>query len=494
MERNESIRAKSEEQEENQDFAGAERDVLPPDAPRLFCILGDLENSPDRYERAWTVSKGRYSRAQRSLGWYHVRKKNYSAAAEAYAKSLEVNRLNSATWFALGCVQLELEQFQGAVESFTRTVQLEADDAEAWSNLAAALLRLPGGEAEAEAEKTENEEEATSHPKASEPIDNGESINPAEIPPSEKPGRARNANELRHDALHALRRAATLKHSSPRIWDNYLTVAASIPPPQTPWNEAILAQKRLIEIRGKDIGEKAVDEKIMSVLVKYVTTEFEYPREAESKSEFASAPEFPKQEDDGTAMPIPTQRTEGQPGESVSQSPATAAERNPASPFTRGSTPALLISLLDAHITPLITTSAPLWHLVSSLNLWRHRPLAALEALERAWRCVTAVPGVYERPDGWTEVVAETLRLVRDGYQALGPREREREKGANKEEEVVVGVEAGDGDGGGGVLVARDWRFKARSALRAVMGRGRGVWEDSEEWEMLGKLGEGLRS
>lgn len=43
-------------------------------------------------------------------------------------------------------MQLELEDFKDAVESFTRTVQLEADDAEAWSNLAAALLRLPEAE------------------------------------------------------------------------------------------------------------------------------------------------------------------------------------------------------------------------------------------------------------------------------------------------------------------------------------------------------------
>ncbi|ERF74186.1 hypothetical protein EPUS_03376 [Endocarpon pusillum Z07020] len=261
----------SEEEGDDQNFTGAERDILPPDAPRLFCILGDLENSPHHYERAWTVSKGRYSRAQRSLGRYHVRKKNYPAAAEAYAKSLEVSRLNASTWFALGCVQLELEDFQGAVESFTRTVQLEADDAEAWSNLAAALLRLPEAEAEAEAEaKTEEtqKEDATLPSSASDTTTNkDEPTSPAQTLSTKDTGRAPHPNKFRHDALHALRRAATLKHSSPRIWDNYLTVAASIPPPATPWNEIILAQKRLIELRGKTIGERAVDEKILSALV-----------------------------------------------------------------------------------------------------------------------------------------------------------------------------------------------------------------------------------
>ncbi len=49
-------------------YTGPERMVLPADAPRLLCILGDLEDEPGHYERAWTVSKGRYARAQRSAG------------------------------------------------------------------------------------------------------------------------------------------------------------------------------------------------------------------------------------------------------------------------------------------------------------------------------------------------------------------------------------------------------------------------------------------
>lgn len=84
-------------EQDEQDFNGPELEVLPPDAPRLFCILGDLENSPQLYERAWTVSKSRYTRAQRSLGRYYVRRKNYPLAAEAYINSLKVNRLNAST-------------------------------------------------------------------------------------------------------------------------------------------------------------------------------------------------------------------------------------------------------------------------------------------------------------------------------------------------------------------------------------------------------------
>lgn len=51
-------------------------------------------------------------------------------AEAAYRRGLHVNRLNESSWFALGCVQLELQRFEDAMESFTRTVQLDDTDAE----------------------------------------------------------------------------------------------------------------------------------------------------------------------------------------------------------------------------------------------------------------------------------------------------------------------------------------------------------------------------
>lgn len=448
-----------EEEVDNKDSVASELDVLPPDAPRLFCILGDLENSPQHYDRAWTVSKGRYHRAQRSLGRYYVRNKDYPAAAAAYAKSLKVNRLNASTWFALGCVQLELEAFKEAVESFTRTVQLEADDAEAWSNLAAALLRLP-----VEAE----EEGAVSETPPSEAIDsiNEDEPGPSSPSPTATAGAIVSSSPSKplKDALHALRRAAQLKYDDPRIWDNYLTVAASIPPPNTPWNEVILAQKRIIAIRGKSLGEKAVDEKILTVLVRYVTEEFEYPTQQsqstpEPQPKAKVVPErLGEDSEDATAGPPPPQ--------------SESEHTTPIPKFPRGTLPPLLLSLIDTQITPLITHSALLWHLISTLNIWRHRPLAALEAQEKAWRCVTAVPGAYDSEEGWELLVEETVGLVR-GYESLGGRVRE-----------------GDGHW---VLVAKDWRFKARSAVRGVIGRGRENWEGSVGWERLVEIGERLK-
>ena len=67
----------------------------------------------------------------------------------------------------------------------------------------------------------------------------------------------------------------------------------------------------------------------------------------------------------------------------------------------------------------------------------------------------------------WEETVQATLDLV-DGYESLGGR-----------------------TGADGAEVLQDWKFKARSAIRGVMGKGRDLWGESEGFERLReRLGE----
>ena len=435
-------------------YTGPERMVLPADAPRLLCILGDLEDEPGHYERAWAVSKGRYARAQRSLGRYWVKRKHYTHAADAYSKSLEVNKLSASTWFALGCVQLELQDWAGAVESFSKTVQLETEDAEALSNLAAALLRLPAEEDDEDMNANGDEvavEESDDMAEEAKEL----RLNDAEANADEddmdtqttKPDPYKNTR----DALSALRRAAQLKRDNARIWDNYLTVAASLPPPWTPWSEIILAQKRVIELRGKTKGESAVDEKIVGVLVAYVTSEFDYPKAAELEGEALEA-----QPHGGTTTGI-----EAEEG------------TLPTATLRPGSLPHELIDLIENFVMPLITTSSDLWLSVARFARWRKRPLAALEANEKAWRAVTNQPGVYEKDEAsWETVVVATEALVK-AYERLAGEERERT---------------------GGKVIDGDWRFKARSAVRGVLGKGREMWGDSDGFRRLENIMETLKT
>ncbi|KAJ5100340.1 hypothetical protein N7456_006392 [Penicillium angulare] len=398
-----------DENDENEMFEGPERTTLPGDAPRLFCILGDIDKDEKMYERSWEVSGQRYSRAQRSLARHYLSltPPELEKAEGAYRKSLHINRLNHGSWFALGCVQLELQKWEEATDSFTRTVQLDDTDGEAWSNLAAAMLRSSAPEEGPDVPVNDSAEEKAA-------VEN-------------------DPYKRKREALAALQRAATLKHTDARIWDNVLTVAASIPPPNTPFREVITAQRRVIELLGEKKGEKCIDLPIVASLVEFLSTAFDYN-------------DLLIESDSG-----PVVRT--------------------------GTLAGQILSLLDNNVVPLITHSFALWLVVARAELFRNRPSRALEAHEKAWRATitSCTQGAFQMGDEkpWLEVVRATEKLVRDGYAKIGPMDREDQK-----------VE-GDAEP---EMVASDWRFKARSAIRGILGKGKEFWEDSDGWMRLKEL------
>jgi len=373
---------------DEEEWKGVERDPPPSEAPRLYCILGDLDNNLSMYEKAWEVSGKRYARAQRSLGQRYIAQRDYEKAAEAYSLSLKTNALNHTAWFALGCAYLELQRFKDAVEAFSRCVQLDDQDAEAWSNLAAALLHLRPKSSAYSSEDENPETRVTNHP--------------------------------RTDALKAFKRAAALKHDNYRIWSNVLAVAGSTNPPS--WSDIIAAQSRICELRGATDGESCVDAEILDLLVRHVV-----------------------QSDSGFDI--------SKPG-----------------------LPRLTNELVEKHIKPLITFSPSLWTTLATLYMHTNRPGSALACHEKAWRAVTSQPNWESKGEKeWDAVVMQTVDLV-DAYETLGPRER------------TEGLGAGDGE-----VVVKDWKFKARSAVRSVLGKGKEGWEGSSGWERLGERLEELK-
>lgn len=362
-----------------------ERTPLPPDAPRLFCILGDLEDSPNAYERAWDVSNQRYARAQRSLGKYYLAHEDPAKAAVAFTKSLKVNPQNHGTWFAKGCVELQLEAWLDATQSFRRAVEIDDTDGESWSNLAVSFLKL-----------------SHAAPSAS----------------------AKSQQEYVRDALIALKQAARHKRESFRIWQNMLTISVKLDPP--PYNDIILAQSRLIDILGPKEGETCIDVPVMEALL----------ADAIISSHNNASSSQPAN------------------GENPSR---TGLER-------------LTIELIEKKIAPLITGSRRLWLLTAKLSIHLQHPLAALTSYEKAWRSQLNKPGWDTGLDTgsknlWHEVADATIDLL-DAYESLGEKERE----------------AGMGQG---ELVAKDWKFKARSAVRSVLSRAKDAWEDDGQYEVL---------
>jgi tetratricopeptide repeat protein 27 len=337
---------------ESEKWLGDERKPAPTDAVRLYCILGDIDQDPDMYEKAWEFSNHRSFRAQKSLGRYWYGKKDYVKASLAFSKAVKLRQLDHATWFALGCALLELNQFQKAVEVFSRAIQLDDGDAESWSNLAISLLNLDNKDKE-KVDTDTNEESQ---------------IDETGDPPLKDENQTIDSQKNRKDALNALKQAAKLKRENYRIWDNLLTVAASINPPS--YVDIVNAQTRIIELRGSIDGEKCIDESILENLVNYATR-----------------------------SPI------------TADSQITGLSR-------------MVCQLIDLSIARLITSSARLWTIVAKLALWRNRPSTALEAEEKAWRIVTQQPGWEHSTEAqWNKVVDATIRLT-DAYRELGPREK----------------------------------------------------------------------
>ncbi|KAL4803187.1 hypothetical protein BDV18DRAFT_44455 [Aspergillus unguis] len=440
---------KGDPDSENELFEGPELSPLPADAPRLFCILGDIQSDAAMYERSWEVSNKRYARAQRSLARHFLTLKPpaLEMAAEAYQKSLHINRLNHGAWFALGCVQLELQRWDAAIESFTRTVQLEDTDAEAWSNLAAAILRT-SQPSESDDVAEELEEQA--------PRELAEDEEESDQPKK----KVVDPYKRKREAIAALHRAAQLKNTDARIWDNLLTVAASIPPPLTPFRDVITAQRKVLELLGPKQGEKAVDLPILGMLVDHLVTSYDYNELLIEVGHEVSP--------DSNGTDTATN--------------ANGGAQKPQRVVRSGTIPGSILSLIETSIVPLITHSSPLWLLVATVERFRNRPSKALEAHEKAWRATvaSASQGAFQMGDEkrWMEIVSATERLVTRGYARFGPLDKEDDG-----QDTV-----GEADDGEKELVAKDWRFKARSAVRGIMGKGKEYWEDTEGWARLKEL------
>ncbi|KAI0150727.1 hypothetical protein GGR57DRAFT_492976 [Xylariaceae sp. FL1272] len=319
------------------DFQGPERVPPPPNAPRLFCILGDLEDNAEHYRRAWEVSNRRFARAQRSLGELYLKKNQWAEAREAYQLAVGVNRLNPELWSRLGDIELRLGNFADAAEAFQRAIgsandKVGGDDARTWSNMGSALLSWYR-EVLAEAKTKKEKEEAD------------EDITPDDMPSTKRAAEVnRSAGQLLRDALVAFKRGATLADSNWRIWDNVITLASSLTP--TPaFDDVVLGLRNVLRIRKT---EAALDLDVLTLLVREATKTPAPVAEGETKDE----------------IHVPR----------------------------RGSFEYKIVQFFEDEIVPLITTSSACWALVSRIRAWRRDLPGALDAAEKGWR--TAIGGV----------------------------------------------------------------------------------------------------
>ena len=338
----------------------------PAHAPRLWCILGDLDQDPTCWQRAWEISGKRYARAQRTLGDYFTKQGKLHEAREAYMAAAIVNRQNNDTWSRLGDVDLGMGNWDGAIIAFQQSIMIDDTDAKTYSNLGSALLskhaemlKLGKGTAKdlsvQEADPDTDDEDLPLHPTQS--------------------GSSR--KDILHQALLAYKRGAALAHTNWKIWDNVLTLALRFSPPSFP--DLLLGFRAIIKIRAPSVGEDAIDIDILRILVQEVISRDRAPGESSD-------------EEGGIYVP------------------------------PRGSLARATVQLME-EITPLITKRFELWYLVEKLCLYRRDYVGALGCAEKAWR-MSQGEGWLEEVDRWGAVVAATENLV-SAYENYGPMEVE---------------------------------------------------------------------
>lgn len=231
-----------------EDWKGPERSP-PPNAPRLWCILGDIEDDPAHYARAWEISGKRFARAQRSLAEHYIQRKDFAAARDAYKAAVHVNRFSSEMWSRLGDIHLRLGEAPDAAEAFSRAISAANDvvggeDARTWSNLGSALYTMYLDSVEAVRKETgANAEEGEEGAAGEEVVEN--------------PGK------ILAQSLDAYKRGAGLARENWQIWDNVLTLASRTVPPSL--TDMLLATQNIIRIRRT---EEALDAAVLSVLLR----------------------------------------------------------------------------------------------------------------------------------------------------------------------------------------------------------------------------------
>ncbi|XP_038568514.1 tetratricopeptide repeat protein 27-like, partial [Micropterus salmoides] len=185
------------------------RELEKKETPSLYCLLGDILRDHQYYDRAWELSRQRSARAMRSKALLHLHNKEFQQCVDCFEQSLKINAMQLGVWFSLGCAYFALEGHEGAARAFQRCVGLEPDNAEAWSNLSAAYIRL----------------------------------------------------QKKNKAFLTLQEALKCNYEHWQIWENFITVSTDI----GDFAEAIKAYHRLMDLR-----ENYKDIQILQILVKAV--------------------------------------------------------------------------------------------------------------------------------------------------------------------------------------------------------------------------------
>lgn len=112
------------------------------ETPYLYCLLGDATDNIEYYEKSWSLSKGRFARAKKSIGTYHYMRKQYHQAIENYEQALVAQPTNLSILSLLAYSCLTIESYERAAECYRNITYIDDTNFLAWNNLSKAYIKL----------------------------------------------------------------------------------------------------------------------------------------------------------------------------------------------------------------------------------------------------------------------------------------------------------------------------------------------------------------
>ncbi|KAM0858452.1 hypothetical protein ACQ4PT_047836 [Festuca glaucescens] len=109
---------------------------ITPNDPKLWCSLGDATNNDDHYKKALEVSNNKSARALRSLARSAYNKNDFYTSKILWESALALNSLYPDGWFAYGTTAWKAKDLEKALDAFSRAVQIDPENGEAWNNIA----------------------------------------------------------------------------------------------------------------------------------------------------------------------------------------------------------------------------------------------------------------------------------------------------------------------------------------------------------------------
>lgn len=112
-----------------------------PTDPKLWCALGDALDLEEHFQKALEVSDGKNARAMRSLARRAALREDWTKAAEHWSAAMKINPLFPDGWFSAGYALLKADREDEALSAFVRCTQIDAENGQAWNNVAALNIR-----------------------------------------------------------------------------------------------------------------------------------------------------------------------------------------------------------------------------------------------------------------------------------------------------------------------------------------------------------------